>query len=477
MTTIAGRADLDVELLAARQRYAERRPVTARMHEEAREVMPGGNTRTVLYHGPFPLRMARGWGSRLVDVDGIEYVDMLGEYTAGLYGHSQAAILDAVRAAMDDGLSLAGHNVYEGRLARLLVDRYPALDLVRFTNSGTEANLMAVSLARVVTGRPAVAVAYGGYHGGLLYFGGGGSPVNAPYETVLMTFNDIEGSRAVLRANADRLAAVVVEPVLGSAGCIPADPAYLAMLREETASLGIMLIFDEVMTSRLSPEGAGAAYGVTPDLMTLGKYLGGGLSFGAFGGRAELMRRFDPTAPDALPHAGTFNNNVLTMAAGVAGLTEVLSDEALLELNARGERLRDRLNEVVAPHGWIATGRGSMVGLHPVTHPVTRPEDLADADDRLRELLFLDLLERGYYMARRGFIALSLEITDADVDGFVDAVRDSLRERSGERPVDRVAADLFEQGVGPAEGPRAEEATVGRHRAGMRARDHRSVLK
>ena len=429
MTTSAV-VDLDAALLKARERYAERRPVTARMHEEACEVMPGGNTRTVLYHGPFPLRMASGHGSRLIDVDGHEYVDMLGEYTAGLYGHSQEAILDAVRATLDDGLSLAGHNVYEGRLARLLVDRYPALELVRFTNSGTEANLMAVSLARVVTGRPAIAVVRGGYHGGLLYFGGGGSPVNAPYDAEVMTFNDVEGSRAMLREHADRLACVIVEPVIGSGGVIPADPAYLAMLREETEALDIMLVLDEVMTSRLSPQGAGATYGIRPDLMTVGKYLGGGLSFGAFGGRADLMRRFDPTAPDALPHAGTFNNNVLTMAAGIAGLAEVLSDERLDELNARGERLRATLNDAVREFGWIATGRGSMVGLHPVPGPVRTPDDLADADDRRRELLFLDLLERGWYMARRGFIALSLEITDGDVDGFVAAVRDSLRERS-----------------------------------------------
>ena len=428
--TAAADIDLDTALLEARERYASRRPVTARMHEEACEVMPGGNTRTVLYHGPFPLRMARGFGARLIDVDGFEYVDMLGEYTAGLYGHSQEAILDAVRAAMDDGLSLAGHNVYEARLARLLVDRYPALELVRFTNSGTEANLMAVALARVVTGRTAIAVARGGYHGGLLYFGGGGSPVNAPYEAVVMTFNDVEGSRAMLREHADRLACVIVEPVIGSGGVIPADPEYLAMLREETAALGILLVLDEVMTSRLAPQGAGAAYGITPDLMTVGKYLGGGLSFGAFGGRADLMRRFDPTAPDALPHAGTFNNNVLTMAAGLAGLTDVLSDDRLDDLNARGDRLRMSLNDAVQEFGWIATGRGSMVGLHPVRGPVKAPDDLADADDRRRELLFLDLLERGWYMARRGFIALSLEITDGDVDGFVAAVRDSLRERA-----------------------------------------------
>ena len=422
-------ASLDDAVRDARERYAQRRPVGARMHAEACEVMPGGNTRTVLYHGPFPLRVARGWDQRIVDVDGWEYVDMLGEYTAGLYGHSCAPIHDAVRAALDDGLSLAAHNVYEARLARVLVDRFPSVDLVRFTNSGTEANLMALSLARAVTGRPAVAAVVGGYHGGLLYFAGGGSPVNAPFDVVLLDFNDVEASRRALRDHADRLAAVVVEPVLGSAGAIPAEPDYLAMLREESSRHGILLVLDEVMTSRLGPQGAGARYGVTPDLITLGKYLGGGLTFGAFGGRRDLMARFDPSSPDALPHAGTFNNNVLTMAAGLAGLTEVLDDDALAALNARGERLRALLLELLGPHGWTATGMGSMIGVHPVPGPVRSPRDLAGADDRLRELLFFDLLERGWYMARRGFIALSLEISDEDVAGFVDAVRDSLSQR------------------------------------------------
>ena len=428
--TISLTPALDEALDQARQRYVDRRPVGARMHDEACEVMPGGNTRTVLHHAPFPLRAARGWANRIVDVDGWEYVDMLGEYTAGLYGHSNDAIRDAVRRALDDGLSLAAHNTYEARLARLLVDRFPALELVRFTNSGTEANLMAVSLARAATGRPAIAVAVGGYHGGLLYFGGGGSPVNAPFEAVLLDYNDPEASRAALRANADRLAAVLIEPVMGSAGCIPADPSYLTMLADEARAAGALLILDEVMTSRLGPHGAGAAYGVTPDLMTLGKYLGGGLTFGAFGGRRDLMGRFDPSRADALPHAGTFNNNVLTMAAGIAGLVEVLDDDALAALNARGDRLRMALKAVASPYGWCASGAGSMVGLHPVPGPVRSPRDLAGADDRLRELLFLDLLERGWYMARRGFIALSLEVGDDDVDGFVAVVADVLAERA-----------------------------------------------
>lgn len=430
MTATDERTDLDSALAGARERYVSQRPVGARMHAEAREVMPGGNTRTVLYHPPFPLRMARGVAQRVVDVDGHEYVDLLGEYTAGLYGHSQQPILDAVRAALDDGISLAGHNVYESQLARVLVDRFPAFELVRFTNSGTEANLMAISLARVVTGRPGIAVMRSGYHGGLLYFGGGGSPVNAPYDAVVLDYNDVEGARSAIREHSSRLAAVVVEPVLGSGGVIPATREFLHALREETQAHGVLLILDEVMTSRLSPRGAGPLFDVTPDLLTVGKYLGGGLSFGAFGGRADLMARFDPSQPGALPHAGTFNNNVLSMAAGLAGLTQVLDDDRLDALNARGDRLREALQSVMAPHGWTATGMGSMVGFHPVPGPVDSPADLAAADDRRRELLFLDLLERGWYVAPRGFIALSIEVTDDDIDGFVAAVSDALAARS-----------------------------------------------
>lgn len=418
---------LDEALAQAQQRYVDRRPVGARMHTEACAVMPGGNTRTVLYHPPFPLRVASGHGQRIVDVDGHDYVDLLGEYTAGLYGHSEPVILDAVRDTLDSGLSLAAHNVHEVQLARVIVDRFPALDLVRFTNSGTEANLMAISLARVATGKPGIAVMRSGYHGGVLYYGGGGSPVNAPYDALILDYNDADGARAAIRANADRLAAVVVEPVLGSGGVIPATPEFLTALREETTACGVLLIMDEVMTSRLSPQGAAPLYGVQPDLMTMGKYLGGGLSFGAFGGRRDLMERFDPSQPDALPHAGTFNNNVLSMAAGLAGLTKVLSDERLDALNARGDRLRTALNAVMGPHGWVATGRGSLIGVHPVSGPVNSPADIGGADDRRRELFFLELLERGWYVAPRGFIALSLAVTDDDVDRFVDEVAEILQ--------------------------------------------------
>lgn len=424
--THAATAQIDEELTQARQRYRARRPVGSAMHDEACKVMPGGNTRTVLYHPPFPLRVARAFTSRIIDVDGFEYVDLLGEYTAGLYGHSNDTIRDAIRAALDDGLSLGAHNTYEARFAATLIERFPALELVRFTNSGTEANLMAVSLARVVKQRPAIAVAVGGYHGGLLYFGGGGSPVNAPYDVVLLPYNDTQESLTLISDNAERLAAVVIEPVMGSAGCIPATADYLHGLREITTAKDVLLIADEVMTSRLGPHGALAEHGITPDLMTLGKYLGGGLSFGAFGGRRDLMQRFDPASPQALPHAGTFNNNVLTMAAGLAGLTEVLDDDVIIALNDRGDRFRASLHSAVRDFGWCATGSGSMIGLHPVHGPVHSPSDLSSADTQLRELLFLELLERGWYIAMRGFMSLSLDITDDDTDGFVHAVSDIL---------------------------------------------------
>jgi glutamate-1-semialdehyde 2,1-aminomutase len=166
-------------------------------------------------------------------------------------------------------------------------------------------------------------------------------------------------------------------------------------------------------------------------MTTLGKYVGGGMSFGAFGGRAEIMDLFDPTRPHALGHAGTFNNNVLSMAAGAAGLSSVFTPETATALSARGDRVRDRLNRAFAEADveWQCTGLGSILGLHPTRAVITRPSDLAGCDDRRRELLFLDLLEDGWYIARRGFIALSLALTDDDLDGFIAAVDRAVRRR------------------------------------------------
>lgn len=410
--------------------YTERNPRSLARHEAASEVMPGGNTRSVLYYAPFPLGVARGQGCYLMDLDGHRYVDFLGEYTAGIYGHSHPVIRAALEGAMDDGLNFGAPNVMEVRLAQAVCQRFPSIELVRFTNSGTEANLMALTAARHFTKRAKIMVFGGGYHGGVLYFSGGSSsPVNAPYDFVIAPYNDLAGTAALIDQHGVDLAAVILEPMLGGGGCIPAEREFLAMLRAETTSTGTILIFDEVMTSRLSPGGLQAVHGILPDLTTLGKYVGGGMSFGAFGGRADLMAQFDPGIPDALPHAGTFNNNVLTMSAGLAGLTEVYTPAAAVALNARGDALRERLNALCRRHEvpMQFTGVGSMLNVHMTAAPIRTPADAALGNQPLRELFFFDMLNAGVWLARRGMINLSLPIGDAECDLLVNAVEEFMQ--------------------------------------------------
>ena len=422
--------EIDSALDEAIARYTAKRPKTAALHAHAAKVLPGGNTRTILYTAPFPIRAESAKGSEITDIDGNRYLDLVGEYSAGIYGHSHPRIKAAVSEALETGINIGAHHGREVAFAEAVTRRFN-LDLVRFTNSGTEANLMALSAARCFTGRAKIMPMEGGYHGGLLYFSHGASPVNAPFDCVLGRFNDIESTRKLIRQHAGDLAAVIIEPVLGGGGCLPAEASFLAMLREETAKRGIVLIFDEVMTSRLHPGGLSAELGIEPDLKTLGKYVGGGMSFGAFGGKRAIMEQFDPSKPNALPHAGTFNNNTLTMTAGLAGLTEIFTPEACVELNTRGDRLREALNDMFMRYQvrMRATGKGSMITVHPVAGELRSPADTEKADARLKRLLFLDLLEQGIYIAERGFIALSLKVTDADCARVVTSVENFIKSR------------------------------------------------
>ena len=417
-------------LADAEERYAAARPRSKAAHARACASLPGGNTRSVLHFPPFPLFAEASSGCRLRDIDGHEYVDFLCEYTAGLAGHDNPALRAAIAGVLERGWVNGMLTENEARLAEAVCARFPALERVRFCNSGTEANLMALTTARVFTGRPAIMAFKGGYHGGVLLFGDTPSPQNAPFETVMGSYNDAERTRNLIRAHGDRLAAVILEPMLGSGGCLPATPEFLAMLREECTRAGSLLIYDEVMTSRLGPGGLQEQTGVLPDLATLGKYIGGGLSFGAFGGRADVLDRFDPARPDALLHAGTFNNNPFTMSAGVAMLTEVYPPERAASFNAAGDGLRAQLEQAARSRELPVqvTGQGSMMCLHPVAGPLARPDDLPQDPDiaAARGLIHLGLIERGHYIARRGMIVLSLPMGMAELDGFVTAFEDML---------------------------------------------------
>lgn len=422
---------LDTVLDGARDAYAAARPASAALHARARAVLPGGNTRSVLFWQPFPTAMASGAGCTLRDVDGHDYLDLCGEYSAGLFGHSHPAILAAVRGALEGGLNLTGVGANEVSLAALLCARFTAMQRVRFTNSGTEANLMALTAARAATGRAGVLAFRGGYHGGVLTFPAGApvQAVNLPLPITLADYNDGPGAAAALADG--QIGAVIVEPMLGAGGCIPATPAFLAALRAACDASGAVLIFDEVMTSRHHAGGLQARLGVTPDLMTLGKYVAGGMSFGAFGGRAAIMDQFDGHRPGALPHAGTFNNNVLSMAAGLVAMGEVFSASVAEDLWARGEALRARLNEAARAAGVAVTvtGAGSMLTPHFRQGPIDRPAPPDPVEEKCRELFFLDMLAAGLYLARRGMVSLSLPVGAAEMDRFVAAFAAFCRER------------------------------------------------
>jgi len=430
--------DLPSAVREAEERYVRANPLSAERYAAAARSMPGGNTRTTIHFSPFPLCMAKGEGGRLTDLDGHSYSDFINEYTAGVFGHSNPVILAGIQAAAKDGIVLGAPNKYEALLAAEVTRRFPSMERVRFCNSGTEANLLALSTVRAVTGRPKILVFEGAYHGSLLYFSHGSSPLNIPFPVVTSVYNDPEKARADIRAHAPSLAAVIVEPLQGGAGALAGERGFLQALREACTEAGVLLIFDEVMTSRLSPAGVQGLFGIRPDLTTLGKYLAGGLTIGAFGGREDIMARFDPAAPNAFPHGGTFNNNVLAMAAGHAALSKVLTPEALERMNRRGDRLRDRLNATAKEHDlpMQVTGSGSIFGIHFHRGPIRNAGDLDRGEagreaaiGQLKTLFQLDMLAAGQYLNRRILGNLSLETSEADLDALCGAVEEFLVSR------------------------------------------------
>jgi len=428
----AANIDIDAALKEAEEHYRARNPQSLALYDKACAALPGGNTRSAIYAEPFPLTMVKGEGAHLWDADGHEYADFLSEFTAGLYGHSHPAIRKAIDAALDGGINFGAHGQAEGKFAGAIRDRFPSIELVRFTNSGTEANLMAVSAALGITGRKKVLVFKGGYHGGVFYFRGKGSPINAPFDYLMGTYNDIEQLRALVAPHKGDLACILIEPMLGGSGCIPATREFLAELRALASETGAILIFDEVMTSRLAPGGLQEVHGITPDMTTLGKYVGGGMSFGAFGGRTDLMEWFDPRNKNGFQHAGTFNNNVLTMNAGYIGLTEVYTPAAAKKLNDWGEGLRERLNAVSSSKGLAMqfTGIGSMIAVHMRGGTIENAADAAEGHAGLLELFYFDLVARGVWFAKRGMMALSVALDEADGDHLIGAVEEFAETRA-----------------------------------------------
>jgi glutamate-1-semialdehyde 2,1-aminomutase len=429
--------------------YRRRTPRSAELHAAAQRYLPGGDTRTVTFFTPYPLYMERGQGCRLYDVDGNEYIDFLNNYTSLIHGHAFPPVVEAIAHQAALGTAYAACTENQRQLAELIAGRVASVDQIRFCNSGTEATMNAVRAARAFTGKDKLVKMEGGYHGthdaveisvhpALDQAGPANRPHSIPDslgipssvlgDVIVVPFNDQEAMGDLIRKRRDEIAAVLVEPVMGVAGAIPAEWEYLAYLRQVTAENDVLLICDEVMTFRLDWGGAQAIYGIEPDLTALAKIIGGGLPVGAFGGRREIMRLFSPLE-GGMSQSGTFNGNPLTMAAGVAAM-QALTRERIAHCNALGNRLADGFRaafEEAEICGQV-TGLGSLLNVHFVAGPVRNYRDAALADAELKRLLHLALLNRGVFAARRELFNPSTVMTEAEVDQAVAAFKDALLE-------------------------------------------------
>jgi glutamate-1-semialdehyde 2,1-aminomutase len=409
--------------------YRRRTPRSAALFDKAGQSLPGGDTRNSTTFAPYPTYIARGEGARLTDVDGNELLDFLNNYTSLIHGNAFPPIIDAARQQIELGSAFGAPNEFQVQLAALMCERVPSVERIRFTNSGTEGTMMAIRGARAFTGRELIVKIEGGYHGTHDSVSGGAGILRATREaTIQIAFNDAAALERVLTERVGEVAAVIVEPVMGSVGMIAAEREYLSEVRRLTAAHAVLLILDEVMTFRLDSGGTQAIYGVQPDLTSFAKIIGGGFPVGAFGGRADIMDLFNPAHLKVM-HAGTFNGNPVTMAAGLAAM-EHLTPDKIQKANALGDSLRRGFAEVLDEQGMNghATGLGSLVGIHLVAQPVRNYRDASSVRAVLRDALHLALLNRGVLTSRGGVLNTSTVMTESDVNRVVEAFQDALVE-------------------------------------------------
>ncbi|SLM62053.1 MULTISPECIES: glutamate-1-semialdehyde 2,1-aminomutase [Dickeya] len=415
-----------------------------RLYAEARQVIPGGvNSPVRAFNGVggVPLFIERAEGARLYDADGNAYIDYVGSWGPMILGHNHPAIRDAVVAAAERGLSFGAPTEMEVKMAQLVTSLMPGMDMVRMVNSGTEATMSAIRLARGFTGRDKIIKFEGCYHGHadcLLVKAGSGAltlgqpnspgvPADFARHTLTCVYNDLDSVRAAFEQYPKEVAAIIVEPVAGNMNCIPPLPAFLPGLRALCDEFGALLIIDEVMTGfRVALNGAQGHYGVQPDLTCLGKIIGGGMPVGAFGGRRDVMQALAPTGP--VYQAGTLSGNPVAMAAGFACLSEVAKPGVHQQLTALTTRLAEGLLAAAREQhiALVVNHVGGMFGIFFTdSASVTCYQDVLKCDVERFKRFFHLMLAEGVYLAPSAFEAgfMSLAHSTQDIDATIEAAR------------------------------------------------------
>jgi glutamate-1-semialdehyde 2,1-aminomutase len=438
------------EILAReRAAYERSNPKSREAFERSCRVLPGGVSRTLCSFPPFPCQTAHGESCWMVDVDGNRRLDLFNCATTLILGHRPPVVVKAVEEQLKLGTAYQTNSGLETVLAEMLVERVASVEQIRFTNSGSEGTQMAIRAARAFTGRSGIAKMEGGYHGShdsveisvrapagaggpaerpLPVAGSAGIPPSVLHDVVIIPYNNLEAAKSILAAHASDLACVIVEPILGSVGFVPAEREFLVGLREVARRLGIVFILDEVQSFRLDRGGAQKLFGIAPDLTCFGKIIGGGFPVGAFGGRRDIMALFNTTTGGGLiPHAGTFNGNPITMAAGIATM-EQLAEPVYARLNAMGDALRDRLKALGARYRapTYVSGIGSMFKIHFSEAPVRCYRDTLQTSSLMHAALFLFGLNRGIFLSEGGRCCLSVPIGDVELEKYLAVVEEYL---------------------------------------------------
>ena len=429
--------------------YADARPNSRRLHTEACKYMPGGDTRTATFFFPFPNFIKYGDGAYMYDEDGFKLLDFQNNYTSLIHGHAHPETVEAVREQIAKGSAYTAPFEKQIELSAILTQRFPSVDMIRYTNSGTEANMHALRIARAYTGKAKIIKTEGGYHGTTDVFEASVDPnikkagtldqikvipesrgvsENALKDVLVVPFNDIERTRKMIEEHHRETACIIIEPIMGSAGQITPDLEYLKFLREITEQYHIVLIFDEVVTGRLSLGGAQKFYGVTPDLTTMGKIIGGGTPVGAFGGKQEIMQMYDPREKK-MYHSGTFNGNAVTMAAGLATM-KAYNQEAVDYVNGLGTLFKEGVLKIYDKLGlnMKISGAGSIYNILFTDKEVKNYRDVASAHEELNKVLYMSLLTKGVFDAERGMFCMSTAMTKEDIRFGLDTLETSLRE-------------------------------------------------